>query len=63
MKILILVVLFVAVCVCTEALVTLKMVRKIDKWVKYLKKERFEEKNRSGKFTYKDKDKSNDYLF
>ncbi len=55
MKILILAVLLVAVCVCTDDLVTLKLVRKIDKWLKNLKKERFEEENRSGKFTYKDK--------
>jgi hypothetical protein len=40
MKIYLIALLFVSVCVCTETLATMKLVRKIHKWVKYLKKER-----------------------
>jgi hypothetical protein len=55
MKIYLLALLLVSLCVCTESLATMKMVRKIHKWVKYLKKERFEEQNRNGMLIFKDK--------
>ena len=61
MKIWILAVVLVGFDVCTDALVTMKVVSKIDKWLKNLKNERFEQENRSGKFIYKDKGKY--YLF
>jgi hypothetical protein len=54
MKILILFVLVVSICVCVDALITLKMIRKLKKILKHLKKERLEDANRSGKFTFKD---------
>ena len=55
MKFLIIALLLVSVCVCTEALLTMKLVRKIGAIIKYLKKEKFEEENRNGKFIFKDK--------
>ena len=54
MKILILFVLVVSICVCVDALITLKMIRKLKKILKHLKKERLEDANRSRKFTFKD---------
>ena len=44
MKIWILAVLLVGVCVCTDALVTLKVVRKIEKWLKNLKNDDLKKK-------------------
>jgi hypothetical protein len=55
MKIYLIALLLVSVCVCTETLATMKLVRKIHKWVKYLKKERFEEQNRNAMLIFKDK--------
>jgi hypothetical protein len=55
MKILILVVLVVSICVCVDALITLKIIRKLKKILKHLKKEQLEDANRSGKLLFKDK--------
>ena len=55
MRLLILAVLLVSVCVCTEAILTIKLVRKIDQMSKYFKKERFEGANRNGNGIVRDK--------
>jgi hypothetical protein len=55
MKIYLIALLLVTLCVYTESLATMKLVRKLHKWVKYLKKERFEEQNRNGMLIFKDK--------
>jgi hypothetical protein len=55
MKILILAILLVSECVCADGLPTMKLVRKIKKWVNHLRKEQFEEANRNGNLIFKDK--------
>ena len=50
MKIWLIAILLVSVCVFTDGLFTLKLVRKIPKLIKYLKKERFVEANRNLEF-------------
>ena len=55
MRSLILAVLLVSVCVSSEALFTMKLVRKIGRIINTLKKERLEEANRNGNGIVKDK--------
>ena len=55
MRILILAVLLVSVCVSSEALFTMKLVRKIGRIINTLKKERLEEANRNENGIFKDK--------
>ena len=55
MRSLILAVLLVSVCVSSEALFTMKLVRKIGRIINTLKKERLEEANRNENGIFKDK--------